>query len=86
MKCATTSLHYVLSGHPDVFIPDGEIGCLDMDDQEQRAALGVSGLGKRTRQVSEMVCIVFSRCQTRPVAWRGFDNLSCFAEHRGTDG
>jgi len=35
MKCATTSLHYVLSGHPDVFIPDGEIGCLDMDDQEQ---------------------------------------------------
>jgi hypothetical protein len=35
MKCATTSLHNVLSGHPDVFIPEREIGCLDMDDQEQ---------------------------------------------------
>lgn len=35
MKCATTSLHYILSGHPNVFIPDREIGGLDMDDPEQ---------------------------------------------------
>ena len=35
MKCATTSLHFMLGGHPNVFIPDREIGCLDMDDQEQ---------------------------------------------------
>ena len=35
MKCATTSLHFILSGHPNVFIPDREIGCLDMDDPEQ---------------------------------------------------
>lgn len=35
MKCATTSLHVILSGHPNVFIPEREIGCLDMDDQQQ---------------------------------------------------
>ena len=35
MKCATSSLHQILNQHPRIFIPDGEIHCLDMDDAEQ---------------------------------------------------
>lgn len=32
MKCGTSSLHHILSQHPDVFIPKPEIHFYDMDD------------------------------------------------------
>lgn len=35
MKCGTTSMHRLLGGHPDVFIPDGEVQLLSLDDIEQ---------------------------------------------------
>ncbi|MFB6263107.1 MAG: sulfotransferase, partial [Bradymonadaceae bacterium] len=32
MKAGTTSLHYLLDAHPDVFIPDSEIFFFDIDE------------------------------------------------------
>lgn len=32
MKCGTSSIHQILSQHPEVFIPDGEIGFFDIDN------------------------------------------------------
>lgn len=31
MKCGTTTLHHIIGKHPDVFIPDHEIGFFDID-------------------------------------------------------
>jgi hypothetical protein len=38
MKCGTSSLHTILSGHPKIFIPDKEIFFYDLDDYEQHPA------------------------------------------------
>jgi hypothetical protein len=35
MKCGTTSLHNILSSHPDIFIPQREIHFFDIDDINQ---------------------------------------------------
>ncbi|WP_445666638.1 sulfotransferase [Fodinibius sp. AD559] len=35
MKCGTTSLHYILSKHPQIFIPDEEINFFDLDEFDQ---------------------------------------------------
>lgn len=35
MKCGTTSLHYILDSHPDIFIPGGEIHFFNIDDHIQ---------------------------------------------------
>jgi hypothetical protein len=32
MKCGTTSMHYILDSHPNVFIPQKEINFFDVDD------------------------------------------------------
>ena len=35
MKCGTTSLHKFLDSHPDVYMPEGEVQLLTIDDIEQ---------------------------------------------------
>lgn len=35
MKCGTTSLHKILSSHPEIFIPEREIHFFDIDDISQ---------------------------------------------------
>ena len=32
MKCGTTSMHFILNSHPDIFIPRDEINFFDLDD------------------------------------------------------
>jgi hypothetical protein len=32
MKCGTTSMHFILNSHPDIFIPRKEINFFDLDD------------------------------------------------------
>ena len=36
MKCGTTSIHYALGNHPDIFVPRGEVNYYAIDDSEQQ--------------------------------------------------
>jgi sulfotransferase family protein len=46
MKAGTTSLHYILNQHNNVFIPGGEIYFFDIDDIQQHPDFFIDGSGQ----------------------------------------
>jgi hypothetical protein len=46
MKAGTTSMHYILNRHDNVFIPAGEIHFFDLDDIQQHPDFFIDGRGK----------------------------------------
>ena len=43
MKSATTSMHALLGRHPDIFIPDGEVNFLSLDDTDENRVYACNG-------------------------------------------